>query len=176
MSVQDLQIFDISELDLQSDLEMANTLSPSSTGSLIPHNVGTRKETDPIILGGRSSQPSRMTQYSMAEALQQREHRSATKFEAFRWSRPQHRLDPSRIRSIVDQFRESLNQQTIKKNEQEWLSKNREKYRGQWIALNGDQLLANSSSSSEVITVARNARPRPLVMFIEPSDRPFAGW
>lgn len=59
--------------------------------------------------------------------------------------------------------------------EAEWLVANREAYMGQWVALDGDQLLASGSSAREVFAAVAGYAPTPLVTKIRP-DSPFAGW
>lgn len=61
-------------------------------------------------------------------------------------------------------------------NEQEWLRENRQRYVGQWIALQGKQLLAVGASASEVFSLVADQHSPPLVIHIEEQERPFAGW
>jgi Family of unknown function (DUF5678) len=62
--------------------------------------------------------------------------------------------------------------------EQRWLDEHREEYLGQWVALEGDRLLASGRDGRAVYEAARPAGVRaPLVTRVEPRDQlPFAGW
>ena len=57
-----------------------------------------------------------------------------------------------------------------------WLAANRHKYSGQWIALNGDRLLAVGASAREVFSEVADYDPPPLVIRIVEQELPFAGW
>jgi hypothetical protein len=59
--------------------------------------------------------------------------------------------------------------------ESAWLAANRDRYVGQWIALEGDELLAAASTAREVFAAVAGRATTPLVMLIE-SPVPFAGW
>jgi hypothetical protein len=56
-----------------------------------------------------------------------------------------------------------------------WLAANRQAYLGQWVALDGDHLLAVRSSAREVFAAIDGYVPTPLVTKIRPAV-PFAGW
>ena len=62
--------------------------------------------------------------------------------------------------------------------EQRWLDEYRDEYLGQWVALEGDHLLASGPDGRAVYEAARAAGVRaPLVTRVEPRDElPFAGW
>lgn len=60
--------------------------------------------------------------------------------------------------------------------ELEWLEANRETYIGQWVALQGDRLLAAGPDAREVFAKARDIVPCPLVVRVEEPGLPFAGW
>jgi hypothetical protein len=59
-----------------------------------------------------------------------------------------------------------------------WLSRHREEYLGQWVALDGARLVASGSSAREVYLAARRAGV--MVPFVDqvqpPDDLPFGGW
>jgi hypothetical protein len=57
-----------------------------------------------------------------------------------------------------------------------WLTENRSRYLGQWVALQGDELLASGSTARDVYSRVRGLRPVPLVVQIESEHLPFAGW
>jgi len=59
--------------------------------------------------------------------------------------------------------------------ESAWLAANRDQYIGQWIALDGDELLAVAPTAREVFALVAGRATTPLVMQIE-SPKPFAGW
>lgn len=57
-----------------------------------------------------------------------------------------------------------------------WLASNRGRYAGQWIALQGSELLANGPSAREVHSHVRGQSPPVLILKIESEELPFAGW
>ena len=59
-----------------------------------------------------------------------------------------------------------------------WVSEHREQYRGQWVALAGNRLIAAGVTAKEVFVAARRAGvPRALIHRVEsPDTLPFAGW
>jgi hypothetical protein len=66
--------------------------------------------------------------------------------------------------------------------EQKWMTENREKYAGQWVALVGDCLLSHGMDAKAVYEEARakaaefgDALPLVVLMEKEP-DLPFGGW
>lgn len=58
-----------------------------------------------------------------------------------------------------------------------WLDQNREKYAGQWVALDGDRLIASGSTAKEVYAQARAEGVEiPFVELVtEPEAGPFTG-
>ena len=58
-----------------------------------------------------------------------------------------------------------------------WLHENREKYSGQWVALDGDQLIASGPTAKEVYSKARAEGVQiPFVELVtEPQSVPFTG-
>jgi hypothetical protein len=62
--------------------------------------------------------------------------------------------------------------------EHAWLERNRDGYLNQWVALDGDRLLAHGSDARSVYLSAREAGVRaPYLTRVEPQDElPFAGW
>lgn len=62
--------------------------------------------------------------------------------------------------------------------EQRWLDEHRDEYVGQWVALEGDRLLASGPDGRAVYETARAAGVcAPFVTRVEPRDAlPFAGW
>ncbi|HXB67246.1 MAG TPA: DUF5678 domain-containing protein [Candidatus Acidoferrales bacterium] len=62
--------------------------------------------------------------------------------------------------------------------EQHWLAENRSEYAGQWVALDGNKLLAHGPTAHEVYEQARaSGVALPLVVQVEPPDQlPFGGW
>ncbi len=65
---------------------------------------------------------------------------------------------------------------SLNARETRWLARNRYLYAGQWIALEGDLLLATGATGAEVYEKVRERATPPLVMLIEKEDQPFAGW
>ena len=58
-----------------------------------------------------------------------------------------------------------------------WLHDNREKYSGQWVALDGDRLIANGSTAKEVYSKAKAEGVEiPFVELVtDPDPAPFTG-
>jgi hypothetical protein len=63
-------------------------------------------------------------------------------------------------------------------SEVEWLQKHRNEYAGQWIALDGEKLIASGDDLKQVVSTARRLGvPGALMMRVEPNDAlPFAGF
>jgi len=63
-------------------------------------------------------------------------------------------------------------------SEIEWLQKHRDEYAGQWIALDGERLIASGDDLKQVVSAARRLGvPDALMMRVEPNDAlPFAGF
>lgn len=59
-----------------------------------------------------------------------------------------------------------------------WLAQHRTEYAGQWVALDGDRLIASAATAKEVFEAARQAGVAdPLVHLMEPPDAlPWGGW
>ncbi len=76
-------------------------------------------------------------------------------------------VEPPRRVEVIDCSRELL-----------WVKEHRDEYVGEWVALDGDRLLANGPGAREVYDKARRLGVRvPTVLRIEPSDDlPFGGW
>jgi hypothetical protein len=77
-----------------------------------------------------------------------------------------HLAEMERHKALNHQFR----------RETAWLTANKHRYRGRWIAIEGDQLLAVGATSREVFSQLGTRTQPPLVVRIEEEDRPFAGW
>ena len=62
--------------------------------------------------------------------------------------------------------------------EQLWLKEHRQEYVGEWVALNGSNLLSHSTNAKEVFDMAKLfSIDAPLVVRVEQlDDVPFAGW
>jgi len=60
--------------------------------------------------------------------------------------------------------------------ETRWLAENKKRFAGQWIALQGRQLLAVGASAREVFLKVGNEKALPLVILVEGDEPPFAGW
>ena len=58
--------------------------------------------------------------------------------------------------------------------EYEWLKKHQHEYRGQWLALMGDQLIAHGAEYRAILAQARErGYPRAILVYVEVSDLPF---
>lgn len=62
--------------------------------------------------------------------------------------------------------------------EMSWVQQHRAEFAGQWVALDGERLLAAGAVAREVFAAARaSGVHQPLVMKVEPLDAlPFGGW
>lgn len=62
--------------------------------------------------------------------------------------------------------------------EEQWLAGHSREYAGQWVALEGDQLIAHSFNSAEVFAAVKAlGAERPLYVLVESPDAPpFAGF
>ncbi len=78
----------------------------------------------------------------------------------------------SRLEKLADKLQSKRRDEL----ESAWLAAHRHEYRGQWIALDGDTLLAVAATSKEVFAQVANSKPTPLVIKIFEQDLPFAGW
>lgn len=81
----------------------------------------------------------------------------------------------SALRELARLGRRARNENQFHR-ERNWIAENRHKYRGRWIALEGDCLLAEGFSSKEVFSKVANRAQPPLVIKIEDEDLPFGGW
>lgn len=99
------------------------------------------------------------------------------------------RWDSRAIRSVDDhlaqahqalerlaQFQQSVRRDRQFRQEMNWLMQNRRHFAGQWIALEGERLLASGATSREVFAQVGERVPPPLVIQIEDEEMPFAGW
>jgi Family of unknown function (DUF5678) len=62
--------------------------------------------------------------------------------------------------------------------ENQWLAEHHREYIGQWVALEGDRLIAHGEDAAEVFDAAdASGIERPMVIYVEDPDAPpFAGW
>lgn len=62
--------------------------------------------------------------------------------------------------------------------ENQWLAEHQREYIGQWVALEGDRLIAHGENAPEVFAAAdASGIERPMVIYVEDPDAPpFAGW
>ena len=60
--------------------------------------------------------------------------------------------------------------------EMRWLAENRDRLRGKWIALQGNDLLAVGVTAKEVFSKIADQNPPPLVIRVDEEELPFAGW
>ena len=62
--------------------------------------------------------------------------------------------------------------------EYQWLAQHRKEYPGEYLALDGDRLIAHSPDAKEVFAAVDAAGvENPLYVHVEPADEPpFAGW
>ena len=82
-------------------------------------------------------------------------------------------------RTVLEQLKRVCRREQEEKRfrlETKWIAENRHKHLGRWIALEGDQLLAEGSTSREVFSKVSDRPDPPLVFRIEEVDLPFGGW
>ncbi len=67
---------------------------------------------------------------------------------------------------------------SLRQEEMSWLTTERERYAGQWVALSGHRLLAHGTDAAAVLKAARDAGvERPLLTHLaEKPELPFGGW
>ncbi len=80
------------------------------------------------------------------------------------------KIPPARIISVNAEFNDRA-------QEYEWLRQHRSEYIGQWVALEGDQLIAYGNSAKEVFDkVDALGIELPLVLLVEDPNLHFAGF
>jgi hypothetical protein len=67
---------------------------------------------------------------------------------------------------------------TTQQKQMRWLAQHRAEYAGQWVALDGDQLICHGTNNREVLAQVRKLGVKiPFVAYLEPLDAlPFGGW
>ena len=79
-------------------------------------------------------------------------------------------IPPARIIGIGEPFNDRV-------REYQWLIKHRREYVGQWVALEGDQLIAHADNAKEVFEKAEVlGMDLPLVLLVEDPDVCYAGF
>jgi hypothetical protein len=69
------------------------------------------------------------------------------------------------------------NREDTARLELSWLEQNRDRYGNQWVALDGNRLIAVGNSAREVYAAIERYPGTPLVTKVEPAtDTHFAGW
>ena len=91
-------------------------------------------------------------------------------------SRRQTRVSNRHVVQIIERLKRNNAVESREQLETRWLSQNRQRFAGQWIAIVGDRLVATSTLATEVFALTRGMDPRPMIMQIEHEDLPFAGW
>ena len=56
--------------------------------------------------------------------------------------------------------------------ETQWISDHGHEYPGEWLALDGDRLLAHGVNAKQVFAQARQFVERPIFVHLEPADHP----
>ena len=57
-----------------------------------------------------------------------------------------------------------------------WLADHRATFAGRWVALQGDRLLASGENAREVFSKVKHLSPPPVLLRVEETELPFAGW
>jgi hypothetical protein len=84
---------------------------------------------------------------------------------------------PRNAKQALEQIRTLHRKHEARRREQEeaeWIRANRTRYAGRWVALSGQNLIAEAATSTEVAQAA-SSTPSPLIVYID-NDLPFAGW
>ncbi len=96
--------------------------------------------------------------------------------------------DQARLRQWLEEqstraARELQRQDNLKEDELrhqlilQWLKENRAKYVGQWVALDGDRLIAHGDGGTEFIAEVRASGVKaPFIERIVVDELPFGGW
>jgi hypothetical protein len=73
---------------------------------------------------------------------------------------------------------EKQRQLITQQKQMQWLAQHRAHYAGQWVALDGEQLICPGTNNREVLAQARKLGVQvPFVAYLEPLDAlPFGGW
>jgi Family of unknown function (DUF5678) len=81
------------------------------------------------------------------------------------------------IRALSSESRERIVSKD-RSRENQWLADHQREYIGQWVALEGDRLIAHGEDAAEVFAAAdASGIERPMVIYVEDPDAPpFAGW
>jgi uncharacterized protein DUF5678 len=87
-------------------------------------------------------------------------------FEPRDAKRPAGRARAQRRAERDNRYREALG----------WLARNRQRYAGLWIAVQGSKLLATGKTAAEVYSRVLDERPPALVIKIDAEELPFGGW
>ena len=91
------------------------------------------------------------------------------------------REDRKRDGSVVDCPGKIVPPPVVSKDrsrENQWLAEHQREYIGQWVALEGDRLIAHGVNAAEGVAAAdASGIERPMVIYVEDPDAPpFAGW
>ncbi|MCP9495159.1 MAG: DUF5678 domain-containing protein [Pyrinomonadaceae bacterium MAG19_C2-C3] len=92
-------------------------------------------------------------------------------------------LSPSeqaQVKALINSLPDDMPARSYNTHESEraWIEQHRDEYLNQWVALDGDRLLAHGTDAREVYLAARATSDAvPYVERVKPSDRlPFGGW
>jgi len=77
---------------------------------------------------------------------------------------------PAATRSPLSRI-ERVEHYNDRSKETQWISDHGREYAGEWVALDGDCLLAHGVDAKQVFAQARKAVERPLFAHMEPADR-----
>ena len=77
---------------------------------------------------------------------------------------------------LLTELKRKAQQKSDNELEMRWLAKNRDRYAGRWIALQGRNLLACGDTAKEVFSKVSDTPTPPLVIRVDTGDQPFGGW
>lgn len=97
-------------------------------------------------------------------------HRLSSRAAMVQWEELKHRETPLNCRQTTEPMKDRT-------REWQWIKEHKHEYAGQWVALDGDRLIAASPIQQEVWNVVKaDSAPLPLVHRIPaPDDLPFIG-
>ncbi len=86
----------------------------------------------------------------------------------------------AQVKALIDSLPDDTPARSYSTHESEraWIEQHRDEYLNQWVALDGDRLLAHGIDAREVYLAARAMSDAvPYIKRVKPSDRlPFGGW
>ena len=84
--------------------------------------------------------------------------------------------DRRRLREVLDRESDVRPAYNTREREREWIEQHRDEYMNQWVAVEGDTLIAHGTDARTVADAARAAGiEAPFMEHVRASDEPFCG-